>query len=84
MPVLVCASGPSLNCCIKIIKQFEDKLFIICLSSALSVLIKNNIIPDLVFSTDGGYWAGEHLKHLKKNKDIPLAVSCEAFVPKKY
>lgn len=83
LPVLVCASGPSLNCCIKIIKQFEDKFFIICLSSALSVLIKNNIIPDLVFSTDGGYWAGEHLKYLKKNKDIPLAVSCEAFVPKK-
>ena len=82
LPIVVCASGPSLKLCIKTIKDNKDKLFIICLSSALSVFNKNNITPDLVLSTDGGYWAGEHLKSLKKKTDIPLAVSCEAFVPK--
>lgn len=83
LPVVVCASGPSLLSAVQTIKQFEQKLFIICLSSALSVLIKNEITPDLVLSTDGGFWAGEHLKYLKNNPGIPLAASCEAFVPKK-
>ncbi len=82
-PVLVCASGPSLEPCINIIKQNRNKVFILCLSSALSVLIYNSIIPDIILSTDGGYWAGEHLKYLKNNPGIPLAVPCEAFVPKK-
>ncbi len=60
LPVVVCASGPSLLSAVKTIKQFEQKLFI-----------------------DGGFWAGEHLKYLKNNPGIPLAASCEAFVPKK-
>ena len=82
LPVLVCASGPSLNSCIKIIKENTSRLFIICLSSATSVLLENDIIPDIVLTTDGGWWAGEHLKLLKKHKDIPLATPCEAFIPK--
>ncbi|MBO4533020.1 MAG: motility associated factor glycosyltransferase family protein [Treponema sp.] len=82
-PVVVCASGPSLYPCLEAIKENEDKLFIIALSSALSVLIYNNIKPDLVLSTDGGFWAGEHLKLLAKNSDIPLACPAEAYIPKK-
>ena len=83
MPVVICASGPSLLPCLDAIKSNRNSLFILCLSSALSVLVHNSIIPDLILSTDGGYWAGEHLKVLKKNPDIPLAVPCEAFIPKK-
>ncbi len=83
MPVVICASGPSLNSCIKTIKAMTEKCFIICLSSATSVLLQNDIIPDIVLTTDGGWWAGEHLKLLKKHKEIPLAAPCEAFIPKK-
>ena len=82
LPVVVCASGPSLEPCIDVLKNKQDKVFIICLSSALSVLLNNSIVPDLVLSTDGGYWAGEHLKLLKKRTDIPLAAPSEAFIPK--
>ena len=82
LPVVICASGPSLEQSISIIKQYRNKVFILCLSSALSVLIKHSIIPDLLLSTDGGYWAGEHLKYLKQNPGIPLAAPCEAFIPK--
>ena len=81
-PVVVCASGPSLKPCIPILKQNTDKLFIICLSSAVPVLLNNSIIPDIVLTTDGGYWAGEHLKELKKHNDITLAAPVEAFIPK--
>ena len=83
LPVVVCASGPSLEPCLKAIADNQKRIFVIALSSALSVLIKNNIIPDLVLSTDGGYWAGEHLKLLAKHPDIPVAGPAEAFIPKK-
>ena len=82
LPVVVCASGPSLEPCIPVIKKFRKSIFIICLSSATSVLINNEIIPDIVLSTDGGYWAGEHLKALKAHKNICVAASPESFVPK--
>lgn len=82
LPVIICASGPSLEPCLEIIKNFRKSIFVLCLSSALSVLVQNNITPDLILSTDGGYWAGEHLKVLKKNPDVTLAVPCEAFIPK--
>ena len=82
-PIVICASGPSLMPCLETIKKYREKLFVLCLSSALSVLIDNSIKPDLILSTDGGYWAGEHLKYLKKHNDIPLAAPCEAFIPKK-
>lgn len=83
LPVVVCASGPSLIPCIPALQQNKEKVFIIALSSALCVLIKNDIIPDLVLSTDGGFWAGEHLKCLVKNSFIPVACPAEAYIPKK-
>lgn len=82
LPVAVCASGPSLSICLSVLKEKQRGLFIICLSSATSVLLKNNIIPDLVLTTDGGFWAGQHLKGLNKFTDIPIACPCEAFIPK--
>jgi len=78
-PVLICASGPSLKPNLTIIKENQKSFFIIALSSALSVLLKNKIQPDLVFSTDGGYWAGEHLKKLK---NLTIALPLEAYCPK--
>lgn len=79
--VLIISSGPSLNAFIGTIKNNQEKFFIICLSSAISVCIKNQIIPDLCMSSDGGYWAGEHLKALYKNS-IPLAMPAEAYCKK--
>ena len=82
LPVIVCASGPTLFSSIPVIKLIENKCFIVCLSSATSVLLQNDIIPDVVLTTDGGWWAGEHLKALKKHKEIPVAAPCEAFIQK--
>lgn len=80
LPVFIIASGPSLNSKLSFIKENQSKAYIICLSSAISVLLNNDIIPDLCFTTDGGYWAGEHLKQMCKYK-LNLALSTEAFCP---
>ena len=76
--VLIIASGPSLKSKINFIKENQNKFFIICLSSAISVCYANQIIPDLCISTDGGFWAGEHLKKLEKTNVVP-ALACESF-----
>lgn len=77
-PVLIVASGPSLKSALNILRNHSNKFFIICLSSAISVCLENNITPDLCMSTDGGYWAGQHLKALENN-DIVLAFPPEAY-----
>ena len=81
-PILICASGPSLQSSLTKIKEHRNSFFLICVSSALNPLLKNEIIPDLCISTDGGYYAKEHLKPLLKNK-IPLALPLEANIPTK-
>lgn len=79
---VILSSGPSLSCAISVIKELREAFFVICLSSAISACLKYDIIPDLCMSTDGGFWAGEHLKELEKY-DIPLALAIEGHCSKK-
>ncbi len=74
---VIISSGPSLKASLPWIKENREKLFIICLSSAISLCLSNKILPDLCMSTDGGFWAGEHLKKLYKY-NIALAMPSEA------
>lgn len=84
LPVLICASGPSLKSSLKIIQEKQASFFIISCSSATNVLLKNKIIPDLCISTDGGFWAKKHLTTLLKyENDIPLAITSEANILQK-
>lgn len=78
-PILIISSGPSLSPLLKDLASVKDNFFIICLSSAIKVCIYNNIIPDLAISTDGGYWAGQHLKSLYKY-NIPIALPPEGYL----
>ena len=79
--ILIISSGPSLIPFIDIIRENQKKFFIICLSSAISLCIKNQIKPDLCMTTDGGYWAGEHLKILSRQA-MPLAMPLEGYCSK--
>jgi len=45
--VFLVGSGPSLNDSIHYLKQHQDKALVIACGSALSALVKNNIIPDI-------------------------------------
>lgn len=88
IPVVVAASGPSLSGAIKILKEKRDTFFLMAVSSAVSVLIENKIIPDLCITTDGGYWAKRHLdfiseKCIEMGKKTFWAFPPEACVPQK-
>ena len=81
-PVLVCASGPSLEAALDAIKKTRQKLFVCALSSAASVLAFAKIEPDLVLTSDGGFWAKKHLEPLKRNfLKAPLALEPESACP---
>lgn len=77
-PVIVCASGRSLEGCMPFLKKHREKFFLLSVSSALKPLCCNNIIPDLCLSTDGGYWAKCHLGRTLKKHSVPLALPLEA------
>lgn len=81
-PILIAASGPSLKSSLRYIKKFRNTFFLLAVSSAVSVLIENEIYPDLIISTDGGYWAKKHIAFSLEKKDstkqIPVALSMES------
>ena len=81
-PVLICASGPSLEDAIPSIKKNREKLFVCALSSSIGVLERFKIEPDVCMSADGGYWAKKHLEILEKDfLKSPLILSSESACP---
>ncbi len=80
--ILIAASGPSLKDSLPHIKEFRERFYLIALSSALLPLLSYGISPDLVISTDGGYWAKKHLALCGMQSDgIPHAIAAEAALP---
>ena len=78
--VLVTASGPSLFNQLDFIKNNRKSFFLLALSSSLTALVKNQIIPDAILTTDGGYYAKRHLRILETNnlfKNIPIIIPPE-------
>ena len=68
-PLLLVSSGKSIDEKIDKIKALSETHFILCLSHALNTLLENNIIPDAVITTDGGFYSSIHLEKLKTIKN---------------
>lgn len=86
LPIVITASGTSLKNQIKFLQENQKHFYILALSSSLSVLLENDILPDLVLSTDGGYYAKRHLKILETNEkfsNIPIIIPPEAKISSK-
>ncbi|MEI6875976.1 MAG: 6-hydroxymethylpterin diphosphokinase MptE-like protein, partial [Spirochaetota bacterium] len=71
-PVLVVGAGPTLNRCLPSILAHREKLRIVAASSSLAALRGGGIEPDLLVSTDGGFWSRAHLYPLA-GKPLVLA-----------
>ena len=81
-PVVIAASGPSLENTLPYLKKFRVSFFLIAVSSALSVLAAHNITPDICISTDGGFYARAHMLQFNALlKEVPLACASEAACP---
>lgn len=74
-PVVIVASGSSLNKSFILLKEIREKIVIIALSSANMALKENNITSDLIFSTDPGYYSKLHLNISDSIIAMPLTNS---------
>ncbi|WP_296325838.1 6-hydroxymethylpterin diphosphokinase MptE-like protein [Treponema sp. UBA3813] len=81
--VIIAASGPSLFSSIPFIKKFRKSFFLIAVSSAFMPLSANEIVPDLVISSDGGYWAKRHLDFPNSRAKTIFALEAESAIPGK-
>ena len=53
IPAICVSAGPSLDININILRKAKNKAIILCVGTALQVLLKHNIEPDIVVSMDG-------------------------------
>ena len=68
----VIASGPSLYNYTGIIKDMKDSVFIICVDSALSVLKRSEVTPDIMVSIDPQAYVTEHLERDPGDETLKL------------
>ncbi len=71
-PVLIIASGPSIENYIKMIKACQNRFFIIAVDSAMNTLIKSGITPDFFVSIDPQPFIFEHIFSLDTGNTIPI------------
>jgi Tfp pilus assembly protein PilF len=86
-PVLVVGAGPSLKDDIEIIKKYQDYMAIFAVDTALPVLLKNGIKPDLAGAVD--YHQISYTKYkdyLDQTKDVPFLYhnECASMIIKPY
>ena len=67
-PILVAAAGPSLRGSLLGIAGSQKSFITLAVSSALSACRSAGIEPDLVVSTDGGYWSRLHVYPMADSK----------------
>ena len=81
IPVLLVSAGASIDNYIEKIRELSKTHFVIVLSHAFNTLIKNNIKPDAVVSTDGGFYSSIHILEILKeeNKDINIFTTHSAY-----
>ena len=79
-PPLIIASGPRLEAFPAAFFEEMDKRFFVCaLSSACAFLAERGARPDVIISTDGGYWAGRLFA--KELAEPPVMFPPEACIP---
>ena len=73
VPTVICASGPSLEKLIPALHQHRSRYLLWALPSSMAVLNKARLKPDMIFSTDPGFWAQLHMRHFPPG--IPIAMA---------
>jgi hypothetical protein len=83
--VILTGSGPSLQDALPRIRDMRGQALILASSSSALALQEAGVCPDLLISTDGGFWAQEHLHScFRIRPEIPLALNLCAALPSQY
>ncbi len=83
LPVIIAASGPTLEESISLIKKFRSSVMLVSVPSALRFLLRNNCRPDTVICTDPGYWTRLHIEYMNQHSTsyctMPLSAAGEVY-----
>ncbi|MEI0530271.1 6-hydroxymethylpterin diphosphokinase MptE-like protein [Brachyspira pilosicoli] len=71
-PLLLVSAGASIDNYIEKIKTLSETHFVLAVSHSLNTLLNNNIKPNAVVSTDGGFYSLIHILSLFKEESILL------------
>ena len=71
-PILLVSAGASIDNYIEKIKELSESHFVLAVSHSLNTLLNNNIKPNAVVSTDGGFYSLIHILSLFKEENIFL------------
>ena len=78
LPVVIAASGPSLDETLSLLSRHRAGYFLIALPSSLLSLLDAQIEPDVVVATDAGYWAELNVASLRGHGSVPVAMPLTA------
>lgn len=72
-PIILACAGPSLSRTIPAIRPLREDVSLWALASAVPALLQSGLVPDLVVSTDPGFWNGAHLRQ-SVEQGLPLVL----------
>lgn len=75
MPIVVVGAGPSLNNYIDFLKEYKDKIIILCSGTAISILHHHGIKPDIHVEIESDFCVTAALENLNDDeylKSIPI------------
>ncbi len=80
MAGIIVSAGPSLRRNVGFLKQARKKALIVCVDTALKILIKHDIAPHIVMTLDAQRHSVRHFLGVRENASVLLAdmVSCPA------
>jgi len=61
-PIVIAASGPSLEKALPFLAHWQKSLFILALPSSIEALIQHKITPNMVVHSDPGFYSNYHLR----------------------
>lgn len=82
-PLVITGSGPSLEQSIPLLRKANTNIFLVALSSSCSILEHYGVRPDIILTTDPGYYASVHLDY-SVDKEIVLSSPLSANLGKSY
>jgi hypothetical protein len=66
-PLIIAASGPSLDKVLPIIATYRNQFSLWAFSSALAPLASHGIEPDMIYHSDAGHYASQYLRSLRSS-----------------
>ncbi len=75
LPVLILASGPSLDKIIPILPELYKRMIIICVDTSLNSVLETGIEPDFIIIADPQYWNTRHIDRAQVKKSILISES---------